>query len=91
MIVGPINNPLGLTRLVNLNGSITFTVVGTGLITTNQLDVYAPNGSVGSRQSQPLQVDLVRYASLGPTTRGRRWAPWSTRGWWCDAASATCT
>ena len=61
VISGPINNPLGLTRLVNLNGSIT----GSGLITTQQLDVYAPNGSVGTSVA-PLQIDLVRYASQGP-------------------------
>ena len=61
VISGPINNPLGLTRLVNLNGSIT----GSGLITTQQLDVYAPNGSVGT-PATPLQIDLVRYASQGP-------------------------
>ena len=64
LVIGsPIINPLGLTRLVNLNGSIT----GAGLVTTNQLDVYAPNGSIGTALG-PLRVDLVRFASVGSST-----------------------
>jgi hypothetical protein len=39
-IAGLIDNPIGLTRLVNLNGPITATA--RRRIITNQLDVYAP-------------------------------------------------
>ena len=60
VLQGSINNPVGLTRLVNLNGSI----IGTWLITTHQLDVFAPNGSIGAPDA-PLTVDLVRYTASG--------------------------
>ena len=81
VIAGPINNPLGLTRLVNLNGSITFTVVGTGAVTTNQLDVYAPERFGGQPQRTtagrpgPIRVDRIDHLVHPP---GRS----STRGWW---------
>ena len=63
-IAGLIDNPIGLTRLVNLNGPITAT--GAARIITNQLDAYAPSttiGSIGSAAAR-LAVDLVRYRAF---------------------------
>ena len=67
-IAGVIDNPIGLTRLVNLNGAITAT--GTGRVITNQLDAYAPSttlGSIGSATAR-LAVDLVRYRAFPTLT-----------------------
>ncbi len=64
VIAGLIDNPIGLTRLVNLNGPI---VANAGSrIVTNLLDAYAPsttNGSIGSASGR-LTVDLVQYRAF---------------------------
>jgi Ca2+-binding RTX toxin-like protein len=69
---GAINNPVGLTRIINLHGPITAT--GNGLVTTNQLDVDAVEGSLGSSSSR-LKVDLITFvlrAYNGGPTPGER-------------------
>ena len=67
VIAGPINNPLGLTRLVNLNGSITFTVVGPAPSPPTSWTCTRRTAR-SAAVSAPLLVDLVRYTSTGPTT-----------------------
>ncbi|MFN8197166.1 MAG: hypothetical protein U0R72_02415 [Nakamurella multipartita] len=67
-LAGTIDNPVGLTRLVALAGSIG----GSGTVITNQLDVDAPAGSVA------VNASLIRYrydaGSLlgGPAVSGDR-------------------
>lgn len=67
-LAGTIDNPVGLTRLVAMSGSI----VGSGTVITNQVEVSAATGSV------TLAASLIRYryeaASLlgGPATAGDR-------------------
>ena len=51
-----VNNPIGLTRLINLNGSIVAS--GTARVVAYLADLDAPNGSIGSSTAR-LQVDLV--------------------------------
>ena len=51
-----VNNPVGLTRIVNLQGSI----LGAGTIVTNLLDAYAPADSIGS-STQRLTIDLIQF------------------------------
>ena len=64
VIAGLIDNPIGLTRLINLNGPI---VANAGSrIITNLLDAYAPSttaGSIGSASGR-LTVDLVQYRAF---------------------------
>ncbi len=69
---GVINNPVGLTRIINLHGSITAS--STGLVKTNQLDVDAVEGSIGSSSAR-LKVDLITFVlrayNGGPSTGER--------------------
>ena len=69
---GVINNPVGLTRIINLHGSITAS--STGLVKTNQLDVDAVEGSIGSSSAR-LKVDLITFvlrAYNGSPSTGER-------------------
>ena len=88
VIAGPINNPLGLTRLVNLNGSITFTA-----------SVPAPSRPTSwtcTRRTARSAASAHHCRSTWSDTRRSDRPPvhppgrCSTRGWW-STRSATCT
>ena len=71
-----VNNPIGLTRIVNLTRSILDG--GAARIVTNLLDLAAldpTNGTIGS-SSQRIEVDLVKFIALprvdGPSVAGVR-------------------
>ncbi|HEX5279640.1 MAG TPA: hypothetical protein VFW28_06150 [Micropepsaceae bacterium] len=74
-ISGVIENPIGTTRIVNVNGNITSTgnrsnssdQDPTSLVRTNILDIEADNGSVGT-SSNRVNVDVVDSANLPAAT-----------------------
>jgi len=72
-LANEINNPVGLTRIINLHGNIT--AGSSALVITNQLDVDALDGSVGSASPRRLKVDLITFilrAYNGGPTPGER-------------------
>ncbi|MEO8272583.1 MAG: hypothetical protein ABI620_00785, partial [Chloroflexota bacterium] len=70
VLQGRITNPIGLTRVVSMLGSI---LGASGVaIETNLVDLYAPNGSIDAAAGR-LILELIRYAivpRVGSTATG---------------------
>ncbi|MFV2065642.1 MAG: hypothetical protein ACC645_01580, partial [Pirellulales bacterium] len=62
-IAGQINNPIGITEIVTRGDLLT---EGAGVLRSNQLDLTASNGAIGS-SVDPIDIQLVR-TDWGPTT-----------------------
>ncbi len=58
ILQGSIDNPIGTTKIINASGSIQ-SIGSQATVTTNILDVSAPDGEIGS-PADPLNADLVQ-------------------------------